>query len=205
MVIGLTGPTGSGKSTVANILIGQGFSLIDCDRVARQVVLPGSICLKQLTASFGKDILLEDGTLDRKKLASIAFPDPQKHQELNRIMFFWILKAIKQQIEQLKREGAHILMDAPTLFESGADSLCDRVLVVISSREKRLMRIMKRDKIDEKAATDRMNAQKQDIFYRTRADFIIENNRGEADLKREAHRFLLWLNGQENVPDQGSK
>ncbi|WP_040195759.1 dephospho-CoA kinase [Candidatus Soleaferrea massiliensis] len=189
MIIGLTGPTGAGKTTVSGMLETYGVQLIDCDRLAREVVMPGRPCLREIRDVFGAGVLHADGSLDRSALADMVFTDSQQLQKLNDIMFSAIINEIKLRIRQLNETGAHILIDAPTLFESGAHRLCDIILVVLGSEENRMKRIVERDHLSEQNAGNRMRAQHAETFYRQRADFVIENNGSLSDLKRQAACF----------------
>lgn len=165
-VIGLTGPTGAGKSLVADTFRAAGVPIVDADRVARQVTEPNTACLQALCAEFGNDILHADGSLNRQKLARRAFATPETAEQLNRITHPAIMAAIKQQLEDLADTGHPLaILDAPLLYEAGADALCDLILAVTAPAEMRLDRIMARDGLDREAATRRMNAQPNDTFY----------------------------------------
>ena len=121
-VIGLTGQTGAGKSTVSRVLADCGIPVVDCDRLAREAVKPGSECLLQLVRAFGRKILRPDGSLDRAGMAAMAFPDPEKLAVLNRITHKAILQLLKNRLKELEAAGQSlVVIDAPTLFESGAD------------------------------------------------------------------------------------
>lgn len=177
IVIGMTGPTGSGKSTVGELLREKGFEIIDADKVARQVTEKGSPTLLELCSVFGDDILLEDGALDRAALAKKAFADKESLDKLNSITHPAIISLINQEIAQLKASGEiKIILDAPQLFEAGADKLCDFVLSVLADKSTRLDRIMSRDGITEEQALSRINAQKSDDFFAENSDFIIYND-----------------------------
>ena len=180
IIIGLTGPTGSGKSSVSKTAEALGFKVIDCDTVARKATEKGSDGLKALTTAFGEDILFEDGTLNRRLLANKAFSSKEKTQLLNDTIFPFIIRLIKAEI----KDGDYIL-DAPTLFESGLDSICDRTVGVLADSEIRLKRIIERDKLTINDAKVRMNAGKSDEFYLKNADFIIYNNADEQVFKQE--------------------
>ena len=185
IIIGLTGPTGSGKSSVSKTAEALGFKVIDCDTVARKATEKGSDGLKALTAAFGEDILFKDGTLNRRLLANKAFSSKEKTQLLNDTIFPFIIRLIKAEI----KDGDYIL-DAPTLFESGLDSICDRTVGVLADSEIRLKRIIERDKLTINDAKVRMNAGKSDEFYLKNADFIIYNNADEQVCKQELSVLL---------------
>lgn len=172
-VVGLTGQTGAGKSTVSKIFSENGFCVIDADRIARIVAEKGSKCLDELADAFGADILNPDGTLDRKALAEIVFNDKSELSKLNAIIYPYILSEISGQIENT--EG-FILLDAPTLFESGADKLCDIIISVTADSEIRKKRIIKRDKLTHEQAVSRMKSQLDESFFIEHSDYIIKNN-----------------------------
>ena len=142
-VIGLTGQTGAGKSTVSRVLADCGIPVVDCDRLAREAVKPGSECLLQLVRAFGRKILRPDGSLDRAGMAAMAFPDPEKLAVLNRITHKAILQLLTNRLKELEAAGQSlVVVDAPTLFESGADRLCGAVVSVTAPEAFRLERIL---------------------------------------------------------------
>ena len=173
-IIGLTGPTGSGKSTVAAFLKEQDFAIIDCDLVAREVVEKGSPLLEILSEAFGSEILNSDGTLNRKELAKRAFCDKGSTELLNSIMLPFIAERINEQLALYADDGVEaVVLDAPTLFESGLDSKCDAVIAVLCDREIRKQRIIKRDGLTESQAETRLMASKPDPFYKERTRHIV--------------------------------
>ncbi|MGN0614511.1 MAG: dephospho-CoA kinase [Porcipelethomonas sp.] len=177
MVVGLTGQTGAGKTSVCRVFSERGFSIINADHISRLVVEKGQACLNEICEFFGNDILLEDGSLDRSKLAGIVFTDRNRLELLNSITYPYITAEILSTIRHFSSQGQKlILLDAPTLFESRADDFCELIISVISHEELRLKRIMKRDGITEQAALNRMNSQLKEEFFRENSDFIIKNN-----------------------------
>lgn len=170
-VIGLTGPTGAGKSSVTAVAEELGFKVVDCDILARKAVEKGSAGHGALVIAFGSEILNCDGEINRKKLAEIAFSTPQNTELLNKTLLPHIMMLVREEIT-----GDRVLLDAPTLFESGADSLCDEVIAVISDQKTRLARIMARDNIDADAALLRINAGKSDEFYIEKTNNIVYND-----------------------------
>lgn len=190
-VIGLTGQTGAGKSMVSGIWQQYGCYAIDCDRLARVAVEKGSDTLAALVKAFGKEILLADGSLNRKALGAIAFSNAEKLKTLNAITHPAILQLIKQEIAFAAGCGyAAAIVDAPTLFESKADALCDAICSVTADDTLRLTRIIQRDGLTEDAAKQRMAAQKDKAFYAERSDAVIENNADEAALRQQAISVL---------------
>lgn len=191
IVIGLTGPTGAGKSTVSRAFVDRGCAVIDADQVAREVSRSDRDCLRELAEAFGKDILRPDGSLDRKLLASRAFADPRSDERLNQITHPRIMERIKNQIHDYFSKGyTIIILDAPLLFESGAQAQCTCVLSVTAPAEKRLRRIMERDSIGREEALLRMSAQKDDKYYISRSQYHLENSGGVQALYRQASRLL---------------
>lgn len=185
--IGLTGPTGAGKSTAAKFFRDKGAFVIDCDVLAREIVMPGKKAWKEIVDYFGADILLQDGTLDRKKLGSIVFSDHQKRLVLNRITHKYITEELMKRLE--RTEGIAII-DAPLLFEAGLEALCDVVVVVTAKEEIRQKRIIKRDQMSQEAAIQRIAAQKSNRDYEEKADYILENNADEQSFILNCER--IW-------------
>lgn len=183
-IIGLTGQSGAGKTTVCDWFAKSGFAVINADLVARQVVQPGADGLKRLTEIFGEQILTEHGEMNRKLVADIVFHDEVQLERLNKTILPYITKEIDRIIDKMVLEGKeYILLDAPTLYESGADAICNTVVAVVADPEIRLQRILRRDDMTFAAATARNQAQKPDEFYRQRADVVFENNGTLQELK----------------------
>ncbi len=177
MVVGLTGQTGAGKSTVSKVFSANGFAVINADMVARKVVEKGSKCLDEISDFFGNTILNDDGTLNRKALASIVFSDKTKLETLNTISYPYITGEILHQIKEYSISGEKfILLDAPTLFESRADDFCEIIISVLAEPEVRKQRIISRDGISPEQAEKRMNSQLDDDFFISHSDYIIKNN-----------------------------
>ncbi len=190
-IIGLTGPTGAGKSTLGLPAQNLGIAVIDCDAVSRKVTRPGQPALGALAAAFGADILAPDGTLLRPKLAQKAFATCEDTQKLNQTIFPFITQELNAQIAALQAGGVQtVLLDAPTLYESGANTLCQAVIAVLAPAEVRLARIMARDGISKQAALQRMQAGKPDEFYKNRADYILLNNGDAAAFTQQAAAVL---------------
>ena len=183
-IIGLTGGSGTGKGTFAALLREKGAGWVDADAVYRTLCAENREMLAALDAAFG-GVLDQNGALDRPKLASIVFADPEKLKKLNAITLPYIRAA---SLEAMRAQGdcPFVLYDAPTLFEVGADDLCERIIGVLADTEVRVQRIMARDGLDETAARARIGAQPDADFYRARCDYIVENNGGLADLQRQA-------------------
>ncbi len=191
LTIGLTGPTGAGKSTVAGLFASFGLPVLDADRIYRELLIPPSDCLSELVRHFGREILSGDGTLNRQALGRLVFSDPSELDALNTIAHRHIMSDVRRRLRNLQSDGCPAaVFDAPQLFEAGADRLCSIVVSVLASPEARLGRIMARDGISEEAARERMAAQKSDAFFRSHSDYIIENNGGTEPLSASVRRIL---------------
>lgn len=193
LIIGLTGPSGAGKGAVAELLKARGAGYIDCDLLAREVVQPGQPALDELAAAFSRDIIAPDGSLDRAKLAERAFADAESTATLNRITHPHIMALLRDNIAEKSCCHSAVLVDAPTLFESGADGLCDRIIAVVADKAVRLGRITARDGIDEQAALRRMGAQPCDDFYTERSDYTLVNNGDIAELAAQVDQIYNKL------------
>jgi len=177
MVVGLTGQTGAGKSTVSKIFSANGFAVIDADQVARRVVEKGTKCLDEIADFFGEGVICEDGSLNRKALAAIVFSDKAKLETLNTITYPYITGEILRQIRvHSVKDEKLILLDAPTLFESRADDFCDIIISVLADPDIREKRIISRDGLTVEQARRRMNSQLDEEFFRSHSDYIIRNN-----------------------------
>lgn len=178
ITIGLTGGIASGKSTVSNILKNRGIPIIDADKIAREIVVPGSPILNRIAFEFGFDVLLENGELNRKKLADIVFNDDTKLKKLNEIMHPEIFRIIQKEIELQKINGEKIsAVDAALLIEAGLYKLVDYVVLIYVDINTQIERLMKRDKKTKEDALKIIKAQmsiEEKIKY---ADFIIDNSK----------------------------
>ena len=188
IVIGLTGPTGSGKSSTATVCKKYGIKVVDCDKIARKATEKGTDGLNALVKVFGADILNNDQTLNRKKLANKAFSTKENTEILNKTIFPFIKELVLGEIDCEK-----VLLDAPTLFESGINSVCTKTVAVLSDDEIRLKRILKRDNLSETDAKIRMSAGKSDNFYKQNADYIVYNNLDEQTFLNEFEKALLKI------------
>ena len=200
-VIGLTGPTGAGKSTVCEYLAQQGFYIIDGDVLARQAVCNKTV-LEDLAAQFGADIILPDGTLDRAKTAERAFATPEGTAALNRITHPAITALTSMELEKAAAsEAGGAVIDAAALLESPIVKLCTFTACVIAPENERLQRIISRDSISEEAALRRMRAQRTAEDYAANTDFTINNGTGDdfrEDLKALINACDKIKNGKEN-------
>lgn len=188
-IYGLTGKTGAGKSTVAGLLSKKGFFVVDGDVVARRITEKGSPVLVELAGYFGLDILLPDGTLDRKKLAARAFASKSATEKLCELTHPEIHRLFLEEIKIGEEMGFEFcLIDAAALLESPSKALCEKIIVVFCPESIRLERIMERDGISSQDALRRINAQKADDYYLSQADIII-NNYPPYDIEKEIEKI----------------
>lgn len=191
-LIGVTGPTGAGKSTVTEYLKSKGCYAIDADKIGRMSLEKGSDCLVQACAVFGNDILNNDGTLNRQLLAKKAFSTPENTQRLNNITHPWITMQVIKTIDEIrsKEDNPIILFDAAVLLESKMDVLCDYVIAVVAPVEIRRERIIRRDNMTAENADIRIKAQNSNDFYTERADFVIDGSLSMEEIYLNADKTL---------------
>ena len=191
MIIGITGSSGAGKSTICEILQKEyNVKIINADKIAKRLSCKGTSYINEIIGKFGKDIVDEKGELKRKKLAQIIYNNSDKRKELNNCTFKYIKKEIEEEIKKIEKEEI-IIIDAPLLFECGLDKLCDKVIGVISKRDLQIERIIARDNIDYNQAESRLNAQEDNEFYIKKCDAIIENNNDIEDIEKKIRK--IWI------------
>lgn len=190
-LFGITGGSGCGKTTASDILRERGYTVIDCDIISREVTAAGSECLRELTDEFGVRILLADGSLCRKALGKIVFSSQEMLKRLNEITHKYIFEEIYRQAELSECEIVGI--DGAVLIESGVSDKCRRMIGVLAEREIRVNRIVSRDGISREDAENRINSQKVDNFYIENCDYILYNNNGKEELRRQIEGVCLKL------------
>ncbi|MFD5325884.1 dephospho-CoA kinase [Streptomyces sp. NPDC127092] len=173
--VGLTGGIGAGKSEVSRLLVSYGAVLIDADRIAREVVEPGTPGLAAVVAEFGEGILTPEGTLDRPALGAIVFNDPERLAALNAIVHP-LVGARSAELEGLAGPGDVVVHDVPLLTENGLAPLYDLVVVVDASPETQLDRLVRLRGMTEPEARARMSAQATRAQRRAVADLVIDND-----------------------------
>ena len=192
-IIGITGSSGAGKSTICGIIRKKYNSeIIDADKVAKQLTKKGSLYLNAIVEYFGKEIIDNNGELIRKKLGDIIYNNNEKRENLNELTFIYVVDEIKNKIAQIKNKD-YIVIDAPLLYESGLDSICDFVIAVIADRNKQLKRITKRDAITEDIAQKRLDIQNTNEFFMKKSQKIINNNTTIEALEKEIEKILEEL------------
>ncbi|MGY1776030.1 dephospho-CoA kinase [Geodermatophilus sp. SYSU D00804] len=185
--IGLTGGIGSGKSTVAALLAARGALVVDADRIAREVVEPGTAGLAAVVEAFGPDVLTPDGALDRPALAAVVFADPQARARLDGIVHP-LVRARAQEVVQSAPEDAVVVQDVPLLVETGQAGAYDLVLVVEADLDTRVARLVLRG-LTEDDARARIAAQATDEQRRAVADVVLDNSGAPEALAAQVERF----------------
>lgn len=187
-VIGLTGMSGAGKSTACKLFRQAGFDIIDCDQICREIVEKGKPCLNEIVSAFGNGILTDDGALNRPALGRIIFSDSDKRLKLNGIMYPYVSYSIIKRLVYSNAE--YSVLDAPTLFESGMETVCDIIVSVAADKNTLIGRIVKRDNIPEELAENRLDSQQDIHFYKERSDFLLMNNGSEEEFFAEVIKTI---------------
>lgn len=190
-ILGLTGGIASGKSTVSAYLAQNGALIIDADLIARQVVAKKSSGLKQIVAKFGEEILTASGELDRKKLGKLVFSNKDLLKALTDITGPLIRAEILREIQAAKKAQVKlVVLDIPLLFETGYQTLCDKVMVVTIPSKLQLERVMKRDNLSAAEARKRIANQLPASKRNELADVLIDNSKSVAETYQQV---LKWL------------
>jgi dephospho-CoA kinase len=185
--IGLTGGIGSGKSTVSALLAARGAVVIDADRIAREVVEPGTPGLAAVVEAFGERVLRADGSLDRPALAAVVFADPDARKRLDGIVHP-LVRARSVELAADVPGNSVVVHDVPLLVETGPAASYDVVLVVQADPEVRVRRLVKRG-LGEEDARARIAAQATDEQRRAVADVVLDNDGTAEDLAAQVDRF----------------
>ena len=190
-VIGLTGQSGAGKTTVCSIFEKNGFSIINADTISREVTKKGSPCLDNIADVFPECIDSKTGELDRSKMGEVVFNDKDLLKVFSSIIYPYITTKVLSEIRNFDSQGKKlILLDAPTLFESRVDDFCNYNVCVIADETIRFNRIIKRDNISQEMIMNRFNSQNDDKFYIDRSDMVIYNNDDIEELNSNAEECV---------------
>jgi dephospho-CoA kinase len=185
--VGLTGGIGSGKSTVAALLAGHGAVVVDADRIAREVVEPGTAGLAAVVAEFGEGVLAPDGSLDRPALAAVVFADPAARARLDAVVHPLVRRRAAELMAGLP-DDAVVVQDVPLLAETGQAGSYDLVLVVEADPETRVARLVARGLAADDARA-RIAAQASDEQRRAIADVVLDNRGTPEQLAAQVDRF----------------
>lgn len=186
-LIGLTGQSGAGKSTAAELFEENGMTVINADALVAEIYESSPACLKSVAASFGADIINPDGTLNRKLLALRAFESKENTALLGAIVHPFV---IAETLKILKTLSGTVVFDAPQLFESNMDAVCDVIVSVTADEGVRAGRIIERDGLTREQARERISAQHSEEFFRSHSDYILENNGNIARFKAQTSALI---------------
>ena len=193
-IFGLTGNIGSGKSTVAAMLREEGIPVLDADRISRVVTAPGGRTYDAVVQAFGRGILRDDGSIDRKRLGEIVFSDPRSRDRLERITHPAILEVMKEAIAGIEREGHRAaVVEATLIHESGRKGLFEAVISVTCERETALSRLAARDGMSRGQAEARLRAQMDADRKAGASDYVIDNSGDIESTRRQVKRLARTL------------
>lgn len=189
-IIGITGSSGSGKTTISKIIQNKcNGIIINADQIARNMLCSDSGYLQEIANTFGKDVI-KDNKLDRQKIADIIFSDKEQKKKMDKITFKYVVDEIKNKINLEKKENDWIILDVPLLFESKLNEVCDYTVGVIANKKEKIFRICNRDSISEERAIKRLNSGQDDEFYINNCDYVIKNSNIEETSEQIDKMFL---------------
>ena len=191
LVIGLTGGIASGKSTVSQMIKEKGIRVVDADIIAKEAVSKGSPALHQIVQTFGEEVLQPNGELNRQQLGAIIFSDEEKRKKLNAIVHPEVRKEmLEQRDEGVSNNETFVVLDIPLLFESKLEGLVDRIIVVYTTPELQLSRLMNRKDLSEEEALNRIHSQQSLEEKCQKADRVIENTKDLAFIRKQLENIL---------------
>jgi dephospho-CoA kinase len=193
-VIGLTGGIASGKSTVGRMLSEQDFPVIDTDRLAKEVVEPGKPALEELVMAFGREILGDNGTLDRRRMLDVILTDADARQLVEKIIHPHVFKRMDKILQHLAASGNNVvIVEVPLLFEAGWQDLFDYVVTVLAPEPLCIKRLTKRKEISHEMASKWMATHIPQEVKAKRSDYIIHNNAGLDELRTQVNNLAKVL------------
>lgn len=191
LVFGITGGSGSGKSSASERFRENGIYVIDADKTAREVVRQGEPCLEELVKELGSEILNDDGSLNRRKTGEIVFSDKKKLDILNRVTHKYIQKALEDQLNKIDTDIAAV--DGAVIIGSPVEKMCSFLVSVMADKEIRVKRIMARDDISREAALKRIESQPSDEFYIANSRYLLYNNISKENLNIEVDKLAKTI------------
>ncbi len=184
MVIGVTGNSGSGKSEISKILSNKiNAKIIDADKVVKELYTLGQEYYNKILELFGNKVLEKNNKLNRNKIAEIIYNNESEREKLNNLTYKYVVDEIKKRVK--KEKNINIIIDAPLLFESKLDEICDITVAVLAEKSLKINRICTRDNIEQKIAISRLAIQKEDSYYQKKADYIVTNNGKKDEINLE--------------------
>ncbi|MBR5071569.1 MAG: aminopeptidase [Oscillospiraceae bacterium] len=202
-VYGITGRSGSGKSTALDMLSRLGVPVLDCDLIVREIETPGHECFDELVRNYPPEILDARGNLDRRRLADIAFSSPDETKKINGIVHKHVLRELEDRFQRLEKEGrGYCVVEAPQLFESGLDRRCDDIILIAAPESLMKERIMDRDGLDGERAARRLDAQISESELRERCGIVIENAGDLGELASKIKELKNRLDKETETEDQ---
>ena len=190
-VIGLTGGIACGKSNVSEALRKTGIPVVDADEISRELTAPNGAALEQIREEFGDTVFLENGTLNRKALGNLVFHDPQSLKKLNVILHPMIYREIMSRLEALRENGEKLcVLEAPLLFETKMNRLCNTVWCVVVPYREQIRRLMARDNLTKKQAAERIHSQYPGWLRSLRSDVRINSEGTHEETQQKALQLL---------------
>jgi dephospho-CoA kinase len=195
LLVGLTGGIASGKSLVARVFKDQGAHVIDADRIVHELLEPNQQAWAEVVEYFGRDILLPDGKIDRRKLGGIVFTNAEKRAWLNNCLHPRVFLVHTAQVKHIRERSpeAIVVLDAALLIETGYDRNMDRTVVVYAEQEQQIERLMARDKFSREQAMVRIASQMPLSEKRRHASYVIDNTGSRESTEQQAREVLLKL------------
>lgn len=192
MIIGITGTIASGKSTVSDYFIKQGYVVIDADKITKELQEQKEV-LKEFLEIFGESVLLENRSLNRQKLREIVFQDKTALQKINRIMHPKVREKFEDVRSRTLKEEI-VFFDIPLLFEAHFEDLCEKIILVCAEREVQIRRVIQRDNSSRELAEKIINSQAKEEEKRKKSDYIIENNDSIEELYQKLKKWEETFN-----------
>lgn len=191
-IIGLTGGIASGKSTASAYIEDRGYPILDADKFARKATAKSGPSYNGIIEAFGEDILMEDGEIDRKKLGTVIFNDPEQRKVLNELVHPEVRRMMNEERDRLVQKS-HVFLDIPLLFENGLDDQCDITLTVYVDESIQKARLMERNGLTEAEADSRIGSQMPLADKRDKSDFMLDNSGTRENLYDQIERFLTKI------------